>query len=91
MKEKQELESSETVAIDECGIETDIHRENTRSPKGTIIYKQPTAIQENWYCSRTCQITQSGKTAFCFSIYYQNCDSDLFYAWLEQMLIPQIK
>jgi transposase len=74
--------------VDESGINEYLQRENARAIRGEKVYG---AVSGNRYSRESFIAAQSQSNILAPFCYTGTCNTNLFNAWLEQILVPELK
>ncbi len=86
--EEYETQGKEVVYLDESGFEQDMPRRYGYSTQGTRCYGT-----QDWHAKGRLNAIGAivGMTFITLSLFPSNINSDVFYAWLTQDLLPKVK
>ena len=76
------------VYIDETGIDTYLHREHARAPRGKKIIGE---VSRRKFARQSIVAAKCGNEILAPFGYTGTCDAKLFNFWPENMLIPNLK
>ena len=74
--------------VDESGINEYLQRENARAIRGKKVYG---AVSGSRYSRESFIAAQNQLSILAPFCYTGTCDTNLFNAWLEQILVPELK
>lgn len=87
-KKLEGIPEDKRVYVDESGINEYLQRGHARSIRGDKVYG---AVSGNRYSRESFIAAQNQSNVLAPFCYTGTCDTKLFNAWLEQILIPQLK
>lgn len=87
-KRLEKIDEEKRVYIDESGINEYLQRQKARAERGEKVYG---SVSGSRYMRESFIAAQNQSNILAPFCYTGTCNTDLFNAWLEQMLIPELK
>jgi transposase len=75
------------VYIDESGVDSHLHKEYCWAPKGQVVLSRQSGKR---FARESFLAAKCGKKILAPMCFNGTCNTELFNAWLEQMLVPEL-